>query len=149
MDDENDLVMNNTNLIKRFEQYYFKCQESNKYIPQSLVMNDRCDCKTNEPGWCEDENMDRNYIRRTISFQTICDGYIELAPIIIDRRNETDETECEQWQCNNIYTRCNSIWNCPNGADENNCFSYSTLNCSSNYYLCISPLTNQFMCLPH
>ena len=34
---------------------------------------------------------------------------------------ETDETECEQWECNNIYTHCDEIWNCPNGEDEIGC----------------------------
>ena len=40
---------------------------------------------------------------------------------VINGINETDETECEQWECNNIYTHCNGIWNCPNGADEIGC----------------------------
>ena len=35
-----------------------------------------------------------NYIKRNISFQTICDGYAELSPIFIDGQNET---ECERW----------------------------------------------------
>ncbi len=38
----------------------------------------------------------------------------------IDDRYQTDETDCEQWPCNNIYTRCNDFWNCPNSADELN-----------------------------
>ena len=73
---------------------------------------------------------------------------LNLLPIMIEERNETDETECEQWECNNIYTRCNGIWNCLNGADEIDCNSYSTLNCSSNHHLCVSPDTNQLICLP-
>ncbi|CAF1072802.1 unnamed protein product [Rotaria sordida] len=36
------------------------------------------------------------YIRKHISFQTICDGFNELAPIILDGQNYTDETEYEQ-----------------------------------------------------
>ena len=73
--------------------------------------------------WCEDEDLDINYIQTNILFQHICDGFIDLLPIMIAERNETDETECEQWQCNNIYTRCNGVWNCPNGADEIGCVS--------------------------
>ncbi len=113
----------------------YQCPRSLKCISIHRLKDTVSDCPH-----MDDENMDRNCIRRTISFQTICDGYIELVPIIIDGRNET---ECKQWQCNNIYT------NCPNGADENNCFSYSTLKCSSDYYRCISTLTNQFICFNH
>ena len=35
--------------------------------------------------------------RSKILFQTVCDGFTELFPVTIDGRNETDETECEQW----------------------------------------------------
>jgi hypothetical protein len=56
-----------------------------------------------------------------ISFPGICDGYTELPPNLIDGRNETDETECDDYPCNNTYTRCDGIWNCLDGADEVNC----------------------------
>jgi hypothetical protein len=144
MDDENITIINNTKLIEQIQKNYFKCQILNTYIHPSLVKNNKCDCKTNEPIWCEDESNNYNYIRRNISFQTICDGFIELIPVNIDGRNET---ECEQWECNNIYTHCNDVWNCQNGEDERNCISYSTLNCSLTHHLCVSPETNQFMCL--
>ena len=39
--------------------------------------------------------MNLIYIRKHISFPTICDGFTELLPININGRNETDETECE------------------------------------------------------
>ncbi|CAF1501565.1 unnamed protein product, partial [Adineta steineri] len=81
-----------------------------------------------------------------ISFQTICDGFTELSPITIDGQNETDETECEQWSCNNIYTNCDGLWNCFDGADEIDCDLSS--NCSSDEHKCVSPNTNQFICLP-
>jgi hypothetical protein len=63
--------------------------------------------------------------------------------IIIDGRNQTDETECEQWLCNNTYTRCNDLWNCLNREDEVDCDPSPPLNCSSNEYICISPRANQ------
>ena len=86
------------------------------------------------------------YVRKTILFQTICDGFTELEPIMIEGRAETDETECQQWQCNNIYTQCDGVWNCLDGTDEIGCDIYSPLNCSSDH-LCVSPQTNQLMCL--
>ena len=97
---------------------------------------------------CDDEFFDDHYSRKVVSFPTICDGFNELIPVLIDGRNETDETECEQWPCDNPYTRCNSHWNCYNGADEIDCGSPPSLNCSLEQHICVSPNTSQFMCLP-
>ncbi len=72
---------------------------------------------------------------------------IDQLSILIEGQNYTDETECEQWQCNNIYTRCNHIWNCHNGQDESGCFENLILNCSSKEHLCVSSKTNKFLCL--
>ena len=71
-----------------------------------------------------------------------------FSPIHVDGKNETDETECEQWECHNIYTHCNGEWNCPNGEDEIGCYSAPPINCSQNHRPCVSPLTNRFLCLP-
>ena len=60
-------------------------------------------------------------------------------PIPIDGQNHTDETECEQWECNNIYTHDNNEWNCPTIEDELNCLSKlstlfkSTFMCFTSY----------------
>ncbi|CAF4777177.1 unnamed protein product, partial [Rotaria sp. Silwood2] len=56
-----------------------------------------------------------------ILFHEICDRIVDILPVTIDEQNHTDETDCQNWQCNNIYTRCNGIRNCPNGEDEENC----------------------------
>ncbi|CAF3331069.1 unnamed protein product [Rotaria sp. Silwood2] len=49
-------------------------------------------------------------------FSRFCDGFLEM----IDT-NETDDTSCELWPCDNPYTHCDGNWNCPNGTDELNC----------------------------
>ncbi len=67
---------------------------------------------------------------------------------MINGQNQTDETECDHWECDNKYTHCDRIWNCPNGKDEIYCPSNSPSNCSLNEHLCVSPKTNQFICLP-
>ncbi|UJR07374.1 hypothetical protein I4U23_011660 [Adineta vaga] len=83
-----------------------------------------------------------------ITFQILCDGYIAFHSVIINGQSETDETECKQWECDNVYTRCNGFWNCFNGADELGCNPLAAiLNCSSNEHICVSPYTNQLMCL--
>ncbi|CAF4347509.1 unnamed protein product, partial [Rotaria sp. Silwood2] len=120
----------------------------NKYMHQSLFKDESCDCKIEGENWCEDEDFHIQYARKNISFQTICDGFTELIPIIIEGQNETDETECEQWSCNNIYTRCDGLWNCPHGEDEVGCDLSSTLNCSLDHHKCVSPYTNELICLP-
>ncbi|CAF1033075.1 unnamed protein product [Adineta steineri] len=84
----------------------------------SLVIYDRKkDCK-----YGEDETSVLPEIRQKhISFQTICDGRTDLLPVLIDGRNETDETQCHYWSCNNTYSRCDKFWLCQDGADEINC----------------------------
>ncbi|CAF1281628.1 unnamed protein product [Rotaria sordida] len=73
----------------------------------------------------------------------------KLISVTINGRNETDETEYEYWQCNITYTRCDGFWNCFNGADEVDCYSSSlSFNCPyQHHHICVSPHTNQFMCL--
>jgi hypothetical protein len=47
--------------------------------------------------------------------------------------NETDETHCELWPCNNANVRCDGYWQCVNGFDELNC---SQNPCLFNEYYC-------------
>ncbi|CAF4552475.1 unnamed protein product, partial [Rotaria sp. Silwood2] len=148
-DDEECTQINGSCLLYGFNDF-LKCTTSDICISPSLIDDGRCDCEYDQYNFCDDENLDVNYIRKHISFTTICDGFIELLPVKIDGRYETDETECEYWICNNIYTRCDGFWNCFNGADEVGCYSSSLLhNCSSkHHHICVSPYTNKFMCLP-
>ncbi|CAF2664401.1 unnamed protein product [Rotaria sp. Silwood2] len=146
-DDEQLTMVNSTCKLDYFKNY-FKCKKENRCISRHLVGNGICDCTEHEPGLCEDENPDYDLSRKKVSFQTICDGFTELLPIIIDGQNQTDETECEQWSCNNTYTHCNSLWNCFDGADEIDCDRSPTINCPLYHHIRISSNTTQFMCLP-
>ncbi|CAF5161279.1 unnamed protein product, partial [Rotaria sp. Silwood1] len=62
--------------------------------------------------------------------------------------NHTDETNCEQWPCNNTYTRCDDFWSCLDGADEVDCDPTSLIICPSYHHICVSPNTNEWICLP-
>jgi hypothetical protein len=78
-------------------------------------------------------------------FPTLCDGYTEYRELV-NKQIETDETNCEAWQCNNQYTRCDGIWNCQNGADETECF-HSICNGLLGHP-CLLRNTAEFICLP-
>ncbi|CAF1461738.1 unnamed protein product [Adineta steineri] len=82
-------------------------------------------------------------------FIAICNGFNELLSIIIDVRIESDESECNYWLRNNIYTHCVYFWNCFNGEDE---IGYDEslliLNCSCNehIYIYFNLYNNQVDC---
>ncbi|CAF0942894.1 unnamed protein product [Adineta steineri] len=86
---------------------------------------------------------DINYEK--ILFYQICDRIADLPLMLINGQNHSDETHCEDWQCNNIYTRCDGFQNCLNGEDEKNCTQLIKLN---HFLFCISPQNYTFMCLP-
>ncbi|CAF1047754.1 unnamed protein product [Rotaria sordida] len=146
-DDEQLNMANNTCLLKRFNKH-FKCTKTNQCISYRLINDGICHCDIYENGLCDDEFSYVHYARNHISFQTICDGFTELIPVTIDGRNETDETDCEQWQCNNTYTRCDGYWNCLNGADEIDCDSLPLLDCPLHHHICVSSETGRLACLP-
>ncbi|CAF2697935.1 unnamed protein product [Rotaria sp. Silwood2] len=145
-DDEQLTMVNNTCELDSLKNY-FKCTKDNRCISRHLVGNRVCDCIEYLAGLCEDEHSDSDLSRKKISFQTIGDGFTKLLPILIDGQNQTDETECEQWLCNNTYTRCNGLWNCLDGADEVDCDRSPIINCPLYHHICISLNNTQFMCL--
>ncbi|CAF1238535.1 unnamed protein product [Adineta ricciae] len=120
-----------------------------RYVPLTAIQNGKCDCGYIDESFCGDENEHETLVHTAILFPTICDDVQELRAIEIDEQNHTDETECQPWECDNIYTRCDGIWNCLDGRDEIECnFSPALFNCSSKYRICVTPGTFEFTYLP-
>ena len=126
-DDEQCSSVNGSCLAQR-PQVLFKCTTTAICISQRRINDARCDCGFDRYG--------------------LCDGIAVLRPLVIEGRNESDETECEHWSCDNSYTRCNGVWNCRNGADEVDCDSAPLVTCPSRHHHCVSSTSYRLMCLP-
>ncbi|CAF1403365.1 unnamed protein product [Adineta ricciae] len=78
-------------------------------------------------------------------FPTICNGANQMiTPILINKKRYTDETECDNWPCNHIYSECDGFWSCANGLDELNC---RPSKCPYLHHPCVSPKTLKLGCL--
>lgn len=161
-DDELCSLIDGTCALEAFTTF-FKCSLTQICISIKRVRNHRCDCATHFQEICEDEDFDlcrenafhlcegpafENFIRRHISFYTMCDGVTELKPFLIDSAYHTDETECQNWSCNNIHTNCDGFWNCLDGSDELDCNHFDALiKCPSGHHPCVLPHTYALSCL--
>ncbi|CAF3843808.1 unnamed protein product [Adineta steineri] len=160
------------NISSRYSSLYH-CQNSSKYISKYRIVDGIPDCflKDDEHAFelscllnqtlrfqCPNEKQCRsplispNICPRPIEtsyekllFYQICDRIVDLPLMLINGRNHSDETNCEHWQCNNIYTRCDGFRNCRNGQDEENCMEPITLR---HFFFCTSPQNYTQMCLP-
>ncbi|CAF0798585.1 unnamed protein product [Adineta steineri] len=145
-DDEQWTTFNNLSSIMK-SQTHFYCSETKTYMSRKLIGDGLCQCGVEFYQMCEEDFLILKHVREHISFPSICNGMIDLIPLNISGRNETDETECEQWSCNNSYTRCNGLWNCFDGADEVDCYPTSLIQCPLQNHVCFSPETMELMCL--
>ena len=118
-------------------KHRFKCSSENKCISHVSLRNLVKDCVGGEDELPVGHGQ--------INFQQLCNGYVHMPSLLIDGFNETDETHCDHWPCNNIYTQCDGAWNCINGVDELNCIHSK---CPLNTHECVSPQTKQVICLP-
>ncbi|CAF5095238.1 unnamed protein product, partial [Rotaria sp. Silwood1] len=127
----------------------YKCENSSKLISKHRIFDENIDCcmkddednklscliNTKHRLKCLNSNeclsslhtiddcpFNQNQFEKKISFQMICDGLDEFIYQDSNGKNHTDETECDYWPCNNIYTRCDGYWTCKTGKDEEYCY---------------------------
>ncbi|UJR24163.1 hypothetical protein I4U23_027129 [Adineta vaga] len=127
----------------------YHCKNSSKFISKYRIIDSITDCYLNDDEQayelscllnetsrfqCPNEKQCRSplFSQKICSssfeininkllFYQICNQIVDLPFILINGRNHSDETDCEYWICNNIYTRCDNIHHCINGEDEQNC----------------------------
>ncbi|CAF1386739.1 unnamed protein product [Adineta steineri] len=115
----------------------FECSSEKKCLWPINVYDGIYDCLLGE---------DEKLVPKTLlDFDRMCDGLRHLSPDSDHGQNETDETNCEQWPCNNRYTRCDGFWSCLNGEDELGCPSSSP--CFNGTFPCMQAPNWSFTCL--
>ena len=83
-----------------------------------------------------------------VRFHQVCNGVIEYAA---DSEQNTDESHClpSEWPCETFYSKCDRLWNCPDGRDELGCSltTRSSLYCNNTEHFCLRSSTGESMCL--
>jgi len=127
------------------------CLEDDENNPMSCSINSRHRVKCKDKSKClsslhtiDDCSTNGNESERKIPFRMICDGLGEVFFQDSNGEIRTDESECDYWPCNNMYTRCDGLWTCPNGEDEENCYQTK---CEKKTHPCISLLNHSLICL--
>ena len=136
------------------ELYNESCSLSNTHHRLTCVVNNRTQCfapfrPRDSQIQCQNSIEKYSILGESpkdfIDFQYLCDGNTKMVPLLIQGRNETDETDCDIWPCYNTYTRCDGIWHCNNGIDELNCPSST---CSDREHSCVLPNdTSKISCI--
>ncbi|CAF0767538.1 unnamed protein product [Adineta ricciae] len=100
----------------------FTCpSKPEKCLSQIAVYDTEEDCEGKED---EMNEIEYGIIEGHVPVGLLCDTFVE--PLLAEA-NETDETNCEYWSCDNPYTRCDGNPNCPDFIDELDCpiFQYT------------------------
>ncbi|UJR16799.1 hypothetical protein I4U23_003698 [Adineta vaga] len=109
-------------------QRFICSSEPNKCLAPIALYNRKYECQGKED---EMDEIQRNILKGYVPIGLICDGVKEQ---LLEHANDTDETDCKYWPCNNPYTRCNGVSTCLDGTDELNCplleYSINTGQCS-------------------
>jgi hypothetical protein len=92
-----------------------------------------------------------------VTYDELCNGkqLLKITDKEDQNRNDTDETDCEDWPSNSRNIRCDGQWNKNNGSDELNCENTTTYfytkniaHCSIDEHYCLDMNTGKLNCLP-
>ena len=123
-------------------KYRYRCEiPSNQCIARVQIRDSVEDCESRED---EIDSVVALFPKQPF-FSKLCNGVKDIRPILIFNESYSDETHCEHWPCDNIYTRCDQFWTCKNGTDESRCTNSL---CGFDTHPCLSPFNNQLTCLP-
>ena len=124
------------------DKHRLKCSLGKQCLTPTLGRDAFVDCKDSSGG-----NKDLySWRNRHISFSYFCDQYTQITPMTMNGREQSDETDCEHWNCDNAYTRNDGIWHCPNGEDE--LPDPPSFKCPLSENYCVNPITYNLSCLP-
>ncbi|CAF5229638.1 unnamed protein product, partial [Rotaria magnacalcarata] len=82
------------------QHYRFECLSEKKCLSSIMIEDGMIDCLKGED---EIDEEHRNYETQPI-FSMLCDSYQDMLSGLVGDGNETDETDCEPWVCDNLYT---------------------------------------------
>ncbi|CAF2407172.1 unnamed protein product [Rotaria sp. Silwood2] len=87
------------------DSWRFTCpSERNKCLSIIAIENEKQYCRNGEDEW---NDYQREILKGNIPFGLFCDGINDLK--WANMSNDTDETHCEWWPCNNEYFQCNNL----------------------------------------
>ena len=139
--DHHDEEVNET--CELMDPYRFQCPSKPTDCLSPLLLGDgRSNCPRSE-----DEQLAKTIGYKELPpFSMLCDARLDMDAIVVDGREQTDETDCRpHFPCNTIYTRCDGFWHCVNGMDEANC---SSSLCPPMHHPCVSLANRSVGCLP-
>ncbi|CAF2441824.1 unnamed protein product [Rotaria sp. Silwood2] len=127
------------------------CMDDDEDPQLSCLLNDKYRVKCPSQDIClsslhsiHDCPESQNQYYNHVPFYIFCDGFEEHSFEDFNDQSYTDESECNYWPCNNIYSQCDGFWRCSNGEDEDNCHH---IICPSGTHPCISPINYSLTCL--
>ncbi|CAF1248436.1 unnamed protein product [Adineta steineri] len=158
-----DEYQNNTCLLN--DSFRFKCDQGTRCIHPTAIANKFVrifkDCNDGKDetyfirSLCKLEYSDecRSFLNQSRRFNFIfvqlCNGFTEISS---DLEGNTDETDCrsDEWNCVNFHTKCDNIWNCPNGEDELGCGTpnLASRHCDKTTHFCLDIQNGLPICLP-